>query len=289
MKTTEQAKSFIKKYGVSSISYNEMEEIINQLGFKIRKYDSMSGSSMQLLDKLKLRDYALTKNCFAYSCGNLKLVFIKDFISANNGAALLLHEIGHIVMGHISDTGLVDENIQYEEDANEFAFTVKTQLARNKSIRKVKTAIASVFAVALSATIFFTGYKLLMPGNNASSDSGITDSSSLPEISQNDNTSSETAEEDISSQEAESKPETTTTEPKKPKTTTTTTAIPSTTIPPETAQPYENGVEEVYYVTKSGTKYHTADCYYVSNRATIALPLSGLEELGYTPCSHCIR
>lgn len=289
MKTTEQAKLFIGKYGVSSISYNEMEEIINQLGFKIRKYDSMSGSSMQLLDKLKLRDYALTKNCFAYSCGNLKLVFIKDFISANNGATLLLHEIGHIVMGHISDTGLVDENIQCEEDANEFAFTVKAQLARNKSIRKVKTAIASVFAVALSATIFFTGYKLLMPVNNASSDSGITDSSSLPEISQNDNTSSETAEEDISSQETESKPETTTSmsaELNKSKTTTT----PSTTIPPKTERSYENIVEEeMYYITRSGTKYHTEDCYYVSDRAKTAVPLSELKEMGYTPCSYCIK
>lgn len=285
MKTTEQAKSFIKKYGVSSISYNEMEEIINQLGFKIRKYDSMSGSSMQLLDKLKLRNYSEAKDCFTYSCGNLKLVFIRDFISANNGAMLLLHEIGHIVMGHISDTGLIDESIQCEEDANEFAFTVKVQLTKKESIRKIKTAIASVFAVALSATIFFTGYKLLMP-DTASSDSSITASSSLPEISQND-TSSETAEEDISSQEAESKPETTTAETKKPKTTTTTTTTLTTTIPPEAEQSVVE--EEVYYVTRSGNKYHTADCYYVAGRPTISMTLDEIEELGYTPCSHCIR
>lgn len=54
-----------------------------------------------------------------------------------------------------------------------------------------------------------------------------------------------------------------------------------------TAQPRktEDG-EEMVYITKSGTKYHRADCRWVSD-SCIAVDKSEAELRGYTPCGTC--
>lgn len=43
-----------------------------------------------------------------------------------------------------------------------------------------------------------------------------------------------------------------------------------------------------YYVTQSGTKYHTSYCSYLS-KSRIAVSLETIRSKGYSPCSRCIR
>lgn len=47
----------------------------------------------------------------------------------------------------------------------------------------------------------------------------------------------------------------------------------------------ESPVEFLVYVTKSGERYHTADCRYAANSSS--LPISEAKEKGYTPCKVC--
>ena len=43
-----------------------------------------------------------------------------------------------------------------------------------------------------------------------------------------------------------------------------------------------------YYVTQSGTKYHTAYCSYLS-KSKIAITMDRIKAEGYSPCSRCIK
>jgi hypothetical protein len=43
-----------------------------------------------------------------------------------------------------------------------------------------------------------------------------------------------------------------------------------------------------YYVTQSGTKYHTAHCSYLS-KSRIPVSLETIKSKGYSPCSRCIK
>lgn len=44
--------------------------------------------------------------------------------------------------------------------------------------------------------------------------------------------------------------------------------------------------EQVYYVTKTGKKYHTADCSYLKSK--IEITYDDIISKGYSPCSRCI-
>lgn len=43
---------------------------------------------------------------------------------------------------------------------------------------------------------------------------------------------------------------------------------------------------QTVYVTKTGKKYHTSGCSYLS-RSCISIELKEAQNLGYTPCSRC--
>lgn len=55
---------------------------------------------------------------------------------------------------------------------------------------------------------------------------------------------------------------------------------------PATSQPAGVGDDVLVYVTKSGKKYHRADCSHVRAGAA-AIPLREAKAKGYTPCSRC--
>lgn len=46
---------------------------------------------------------------------------------------------------------------------------------------------------------------------------------------------------------------------------------------------------DIVYITKTGTKYHKQDCYYIKDKKTIALPLKDLEGKDYLPCNICFN
>lgn len=47
--------------------------------------------------------------------------------------------------------------------------------------------------------------------------------------------------------------------------------------------------EECYYITKTGTKYHTQSCGYIKSHNTTKISKKEAERLGYTPCDQCIK
>lgn len=55
-----------------------------------------------------------------------------------------------------------------------------------------------------------------------------------------------------------------------------------------TVSPSQKISDSKYYVTQSGSKYHTASCSYLS-KSRICVSAETIRAKGYTPCSRCIK
>ncbi len=109
------------------ITVEHIEKIITSRGFVIITYDTNCNPHIETLEELGVLSLAKRTKAFTYISKSEKLVFIECGISTNDRRLLLAHELGHIVLGHMSDNcivgykpgGLIDEG--QEDEANAFA------------------------------------------------------------------------------------------------------------------------------------------------------------------------
>lgn len=149
--TEKQIKKVAKKFlkGVKGeINFDTCEAYINTQGYKVFFFNTPNG------DK-EIYRYALTERAsqvkaFAYR-GTAKLIFIDANSSAEDKLYLLLHEIGHILLGHLEIKLSARSGILCDIDASTFAHCVLNPV--KKSGRYV--AIAAAVCVLLSAACVF--------------------------------------------------------------------------------------------------------------------------------------
>lgn len=105
----------------------QVKNIIKKYGWDIVEYSLESNIHIKLLDKYNVLSIAERSKAFTVKSIDEQLVFIRAGLSANDRRLLLAHELGHIVLGHMSDNnvlgykpgGLIDEG--QEDESNEFA------------------------------------------------------------------------------------------------------------------------------------------------------------------------
>ena len=102
------------RYGLSVPSLDDIVRIISQEGFDIIDYDPSSSAVQELTQTLSLNSHILAQNAFLYTNHDVKLLFIRDSLDAEEKRIASAHELGHIVCGHTGST------VQEEYEANEF-------------------------------------------------------------------------------------------------------------------------------------------------------------------------
>ena len=120
----------------------QVKNIIKKYGWDIVEYSLESNIHIKLLVKYNVLSIAERSKAFTVKSIDEQLVFIRAGLSANDRRLLLAHELGHIVLGHMSDcsvlgytpAGLIDEG--QEDEANEFAleFLAPTCILSQKRI-----------------------------------------------------------------------------------------------------------------------------------------------------------
>lgn len=109
------------------ISLTHIENIIKKNGWSIIGYNLNSENHIKLLKQYDVLSIAKRTKAFTYKHETEKIVFVRSGLSSNDKRMLLAHELGHIVLGHMSDSsvlgykpgGLINEG--QEDEANEFA------------------------------------------------------------------------------------------------------------------------------------------------------------------------
>lgn len=159
---------------------------------------------------------------------------------------------------HHVDKNVIANSSYYEHEANKFADDVKRFVNLNCKQRKVLCSVPILLVLALTIGVIALNFK-----SNQINEALYYQQNQVPL-----NTTPEAITE-------------TTTEP-----IITEPTVTSITEKP-TEQVTENNVEKLYYVSKSGKKYHLEDCNYINADECTKLTLEEVEKLEYEPCKVC--
>lgn len=104
-----------------------LKEMLGRLNWEIVFFDLDDEASTRLLRELSILEFAEKYKAFSLQKDEFRIVFVKKGLATDTTNYLLAHELGHIVMGHFSDTGILEKHNgctydeQQESDADEFA------------------------------------------------------------------------------------------------------------------------------------------------------------------------
>lgn len=131
------------------LNYVNAEKIANDLGYSIVFFNTPLGDIE--LERYNLLHRKSTHKAFTHS-KTAKIIFLNSELSPDDRLYLLLHEIGHIVLGHVGDGRLMTRNqVLIEMEADKFAYSI-IKGDKNKTplillISSIVLAIAIIFGV----------------------------------------------------------------------------------------------------------------------------------------------
>lgn len=144
------AKKFIKavKGKKDSIS---AERFVESIGYKIVFYNTPQGNAE--IQRYNLEQKAKISKGFVYS-GTVKIIFMDNSVHADDKLYILLHEIGHILLGHVGDGKTFLRNaVLIDIEADAFVAEVLTPTS-NRIIPLILMCITLLTAICLFNSSF---------------------------------------------------------------------------------------------------------------------------------------
>lgn len=215
------AKEFILKYGINSsnvLSLKTLTEIAVSEHFKVYR---PKGSSDKVIAALGLEEYFLSHPAFSYSGDKIHYIIVHASISDGTAAAMALHELAHIFLGHFKKSEIPAASDEAEADM--FVSCVLQEVYGQKhkvNPLSVIIAVIGVLAFSMSLHIADSYQSLAEPANSYS----------------------------VAAQE---------------------------------------DVPDIVYISRTGTKYHKADCYHIRNADVVEISVEEAQAAGYEPCKDC--
>ncbi len=129
------------------LTYANVERILKELGYSVIFFNTYIGDME--IDRYNLEHQKSTLKAFTYS-QTAHIVFINGNLHSNDKLYLLLHELGHICLGHLGDNKLGTRNqILIDIEADNFAYSI---IYGNKN----NYLYVLISAIILSASIFIS-------------------------------------------------------------------------------------------------------------------------------------
>jgi len=107
------------------ISFEALEKYINDAGYCVIFYNTDVGDAE--IKRYKLEAKAEKTKGFVYNSATTKIVFIDNDITAEDKRYILLHELGHILLGHLELSRIsAENNILLDIAADAYAYEMIT-------------------------------------------------------------------------------------------------------------------------------------------------------------------
>lgn len=149
---------FVQKYNLNkrNLAIAELRKIIESLSFGVVDYwqsRENEPETVLLLKKAQATElYRFTKG-FTYCTEEGKLIFICADMSTDDTIEVLLHEIGHIVLGHLETEGIIyNTSTQQECEAFYFSQYVRERCRNSGRIKLIKAGSIALAALLLVCT-----------------------------------------------------------------------------------------------------------------------------------------
>lgn len=230
--------------------FDKLVKIVKSYGCRVKSYKEAE----DFIKYHKLEELTKIYRAFAYEYDDEIIVLYRDSLKGEQLLFALAHEIGHLALQH-------DEKTQRAEDeADEFArlFIGNTYLR--------KAALVMIIALIFVTTLLV---------RSCSKSSQVISNNVTPSLQ----TESATVSETIETAKEQSGFETALT--------TTTIEKPTLDQGSETEGVHIADPEHLVYISKSGNKYHSADCYHINVDNCTMISKEQAVSLGYEPCKTC--
>ena len=151
------ANKLLSHYKLKRPTLEDIVFLVGENGYEIIDFDLGSPSAENLFRELSLNEAVCSQDAFLYTNHDVKLLFLKDSLDADEKRVAAAHELGHIVCGHSQTKPSVKE----EYEANEFVhyflnpprrLRFRTMTARHKWRT---TAIILAIVLIVGGGVFF--------------------------------------------------------------------------------------------------------------------------------------
>lgn len=145
------AKKLMKDYEYFTPNLDGLYSIIKDQGYEIIDYDpnALTESMKMLLVELSIPQAVTQQEAFVYKRQSVKLLFIKEYLSAKEKLYALSHELGHIMCGHLDNAFYSDLSVKQEQEANDFTYYLMHPYTLERIIVLIKHHRIVVFLVIL--------------------------------------------------------------------------------------------------------------------------------------------
>ncbi len=124
--------------------------LVGENGYEIIDFEPGSPSAENLFKELSLNEAIYSQDAFLYTNRDVKLLFLKDTLDAEEKRVAAAHELGHIVCGHSQTKPSVKEEYEANEFVHYFLNPPRRLRFRNMTARhKWRTAFI-LLAVAIT-------------------------------------------------------------------------------------------------------------------------------------------
>ena len=143
------ANELLIRYKLKRPTLDDVVFLIDENGYEIIDFEPGSPSAENLFKELSLNEAVRSQDAFLYTNHDVKLLFIKDSLDADEKRVAAAHELGHIVCGHSQTRPSVKEEYEANEFVHYFLNPPARLRFRNMTARhKWKTAFI-LLAIAL--------------------------------------------------------------------------------------------------------------------------------------------
>ena len=126
--------------------------LVGEYGYEIIDFEPGSPSAEKLFQELSLNEAVCSQDAFLYTNRNVKLLFLKDSLDADEKRVAAAHELGHIVCGHSQTKPSVKEEYEANEFVHYFLNPSPEIRLRNTLARHKWRTIAVLLVIVLMVT-----------------------------------------------------------------------------------------------------------------------------------------
>ncbi len=300
------AVEFVKRYDLEQINIKTLTYALQRQGYTIVEFcrGQNEQETQNLLCSLSLEERVKNCDAFTYMDENVRIVFLLENLSEEEKFILLCREQGHIFCGNVGRGIKEKPNIKREYVATEFAHYL-LQMANRKGIVGVffrnpslGNVVLSVIVIMLFFIIVFVSlFSVVLYNDNKEKQIYETIYAFNDEnLNENDYFDVDNNTKDAqNTEDSVDKLESTNENLDKLFTNnkddilieTKDTQVEQLEQKEQETKTNEQGV---YFVTKSGKKYHTQDCSYIKGKdSLIEITDLQINDGNYTACSKCIK
>ncbi len=144
------ANELLTRHRLKQPTLEDVVFLVEDYGYELIDFDPDSSDAEKLFQELSLDKTVYLQDAFLYTNHDVKLLFLKDSLDADEKRLAATHELGHIVCGHATTNPSVAEEYEANEFVHYFLNPPQRTIFWNVLMRHKWRSVAIFMALAIA-------------------------------------------------------------------------------------------------------------------------------------------